>query len=187
MDSSPFPALFSICVRCFIYGADICSIVVSTSSQAKKIYEVADRRMDDRFAAWLTKPELWNLSTVCNSRKKHTDQIHHGAADVFVLLGFFRCVSTFRFSCVFLTENLLAMNFRRSNISYIGGVAASRFSDIPYSAPSASKPPLKMKKLPGEKAQICYAGCPYFLNTFFLHFRKTYATSQSWFHQNHRF
>ncbi|MBS6223085.1 MAG: hypothetical protein KH900_22055, partial [[Clostridium] symbiosum] len=51
VDSSPFPALFSICVRCFIYGADICSIVVSTSSQAKKIYEVADRRMDDRFAA----------------------------------------------------------------------------------------------------------------------------------------
>ncbi|ERI77433.1 hypothetical protein CLOSYM_02014 [[Clostridium] symbiosum ATCC 14940] len=26
--------------------------------------------------------------------EKHTNQIHHGAADVFVLLGFFRCVST---------------------------------------------------------------------------------------------
>ena len=35
----------------FIYGADICSIVISTSSQAEKIYEVADRRMDNRFAA----------------------------------------------------------------------------------------------------------------------------------------
>ena len=100
------------------------------------------------------------------AERKHTDQLHHGEADVFVLLGFFRCVSTFRFSCVFLTENLLAMNFRRSNISYIGGVAASRFSDIPYSAPSASKPPLRMKKLLGEKAQTCYAGYPCFLNTF---------------------
>ena len=46
------------------------------------------------------------------------------------------------------------MNFRRSNISYIGGVAASRFSDIPYSAPSASKPPLRMKKLLGEKTEL---------------------------------
>ena len=64
-------------------------------------------------------------------------------------------------------------------MSYMGGAEASSFSDIPYSAPSASKPPLKMKKLPGEKAQICYAGYPCFLNTFFLHFKKTYATSQS--------
>ena len=45
-------------------------------------------------------------------------------------------------------------------MSYMGGAEASSFSDIPYSAPSASKPPLKMKKLPGEKAQICFAGCP---------------------------
>ncbi|WP_207706398.1 hypothetical protein, partial [[Clostridium] symbiosum] len=37
VNSSPFPALFSICVRCFIYGADICSIVVSVSTQAEKI------------------------------------------------------------------------------------------------------------------------------------------------------
>ncbi|ERI77431.1 hypothetical protein CLOSYM_02012 [[Clostridium] symbiosum ATCC 14940] len=51
VDSSPYPALFSICIRRFIYGTDICSIVISTSSQAEKIYEVADRRMDDRFAA----------------------------------------------------------------------------------------------------------------------------------------
>ena len=37
VNSSPFPALFSICVRCFIYGADICSIVVSVSAQAEEI------------------------------------------------------------------------------------------------------------------------------------------------------
>ena len=28
------------------------------------------------------------------AERKHTDQIHHEAANVFVLLGFFRCVST---------------------------------------------------------------------------------------------
>ena len=71
------------------------------------------------------------------------------------------------------------MNFKRLNMSYMGGAAASSFSSIPYSAPSASKPPLKIRKLLGKKARICYAGCPCFLNTFFLHFRKTYATSQS--------
>ena len=27
------------------------------------------------------------------AERKHTDQLHHGEADVFVLLGFFRCVS----------------------------------------------------------------------------------------------
>ena len=27
------------------------------------------------------------------TERKHTDQIHHGVAGVFVLLGFFRCVS----------------------------------------------------------------------------------------------
>lgn len=36
VDSSPYPALFSICIRRFIYGTDICSIVISTSSQLKK-------------------------------------------------------------------------------------------------------------------------------------------------------
>ncbi|MBS6223068.1 MAG: hypothetical protein KH900_21970, partial [[Clostridium] symbiosum] len=37
VDSSPFPALFSICIRRFIYGANICSIVVSVSAQAEYI------------------------------------------------------------------------------------------------------------------------------------------------------
>ena len=45
--------------------------------------------------------------------------------------------------------------------------------------PTPLKLPLKMRKLPGGKAQICYAGCPCFLNNFFLHIRKTYATSQN--------
>jgi len=61
----------------------------------------------------------------------------------------------------------------------MGGAEASCFSSIPYSAPSASKPPLRMKKLLGETAQMCYAGSPCFLNIFFLHFKKTYAMSQS--------
>ena len=66
--------------------------------------------------------ELYQLSAT--TERKHTDQVHQGAASVFVLLGFFRCVSTpltprvcaivtwnfhvcqFRFPCVFLTEIL---------------------------------------------------------------------------------
>ena len=84
------------------------------------------------------------------AERKHTDQIHHGAVGVFVLLRFFRCAPPpppvcaivpyhrgdcqFRFPCVFLTENLLAMNFKGSNMSYVGGSAAPSFSNIPYSA-----------------------------------------------------
>ena len=40
----------------------------------------------------------------------------------------------FRFPCVFLTESLLAMNFKGSNMSYMGGSAAPSFSSVPYSA-----------------------------------------------------
>ena len=140
------------------------------------------------------------------AERKHTDQIHHGTAAVSVLLRFFRCVSTplnprvcaivtqrrgdcqFRFSCVFLTENLLAMNYKRSNMSYMGGAAAPSFSSVPYSAiQTPLKLPLKMGKLPGGKAQICYARCPCFLNNFFLHSRNTYAARPRCFRQNQRF
>ena len=35
--------------------------------------------------------EIYQLPVT--AERKHTDQIHHDAANVFVLLGFFRCVS----------------------------------------------------------------------------------------------
>ena len=54
-------------------------------------------------------------------------------------------------------------------------------------APSASKILLKMRKLPGGKARNCYAGCPCFLNNFFLHSRKTYATRRADFTQTNGF
>ncbi|MEW4412341.1 hypothetical protein [Clostridium sp. AN503] len=50
---------------------------------------------------WMTGLRLGRRSLVCEiyqrsvtTERKHTDQIHLGAAGVFVLLGFFRCVST---------------------------------------------------------------------------------------------
>ena len=64
-------------------------------------------------------------------------------------------------------------------MSYMGGAYVSYSYSIPYYALIASKPPLRMKKLLGETAQMCYAGSPCFLNIFFLHFKKTYAMSQS--------
>ena len=48
VNSSPFPALFSICVRCFIYGADICSIVVSTFIQIEDVM----KRLEEE--EWMT-------------------------------------------------------------------------------------------------------------------------------------
>lgn len=51
--------------------------------------------------------------------------------------------------------------------------------------PSTSKLLLKMRKLLGGKAQICYAGGPCFLNNF--HSRKTYAARQADFAQTNGF
>ncbi|MEW4412345.1 hypothetical protein [Clostridium sp. AN503] len=42
---------------------------------------------------------------------------------------------------------------------------------------------LKMRKLPGGKARICYAGGLCFLNNFFLYSQKTYAARQADFAQ----
>ena len=47
-------------------------------------------------------------------------------------------------------------------MSYMGGAAASSFSSIPYSAPSASKPPLIIRKLPGEKPRFVMLDAPVF-------------------------
>ena len=118
----------------------------------------------ENIVRWLTEKE-WMVSS--QSERRHsghkiyhepitaginTDQIHHGAAGVSVLLRFFRCVTPppkppgvrhctiasgdcqFQFPCVFLTESLLAMNFKGSNMSYMGGSAAPSFSSVPYSA-----------------------------------------------------
>ena len=63
IDSSLFPALFSIYVRCFIYGADICSIVVLASAQAENIVR------------WLTEKE-WMVSS--QSERRHSGhKIYH--------------------------------------------------------------------------------------------------------------
>ena len=56
-------------------------------------------------------------------------------------------------------------------MSYMGGAEASSFSDIPYSAPSASKPPLKMKNCRVKKPKFVMLDTPVF-EYFFLHFRK---------------
>ena len=67
------------------------------------------------------------------------------------------------------------MNFKSSNMSYMSGSVT----------PSTSKLLLKMRKLLGGKAQICYAGGPCFLNNF--HSRKTYAARQADFAQTNGF
>lgn len=53
--------------------------------------------------------------------------------------------------------------------------------------PCTSKTLLKMRKLPGDKARICYAGGPCFLNNFFLPSRKTYAARQADFAQTNSY
>ena len=45
-----------------------------------------------RHERWHLGCEIYQQSVT--AERKHTDQIHHGAAGVFVLLRFFRCVST---------------------------------------------------------------------------------------------
>ena len=95
IDSSLFPVHFSICVRCFIYGTVICSIVVSTSAQAENIM----KRMTEE--EWMTglrrerrRPGYEIYQQPITAERKHTVQIHHGVAGVSVLLRFFWCVST---------------------------------------------------------------------------------------------
>ena len=58
------------------------------------------------------------------------------------------------------------MNFKGSNVSYVGGSAVPSFSSVPYSPPKASKTTAENEKTAGCKSPDCYAGCPCFLNTF---------------------
>ena len=79
------------------------------------------------------------------------------------------------------------MNFRRSNISYIGGVAASRFSDIPYSAPSASKPPLKTKNCWVKKPKFVMLDAPIFWILFSCISEKLMPRAKADFTKNNGF
>ena len=153
IDSSLFPVHFSICVRCFIYGTVICSIVVSTSAQAENIM----KRMTEE--EWMTglrrerrRPGYEIYQQPITAERKHTVQIHHGVAGVSVLLRFFWCVSTplkppgvrhcniasgglsISIPLRFSYWKLSCHEFQRSERVLHGWLGGTQFSSVPYSA-----------------------------------------------------